>query len=139
MDGEFIETPCHNFKEVPQKIAVTKATTDVPEITRLPLKMSSLKDARDVIEEGGCTIWGQLPDIPYKSDKFGLGFTSGAQKAIRRARAGEPPLCISNHGVNVVEDIDSDCDLDNWIFPTTNGGFSNWTTRGFVPITFIQE
>ena len=82
MDGEFIETPCQNFEEVPQTIVVTKATTAVLEITRPPLKMASLKDARAVIEEGGCTIWGQLPDIPYKSDKFGLGFTSGAQKAV---------------------------------------------------------
>ena len=51
--------------------------------------MASLRDAKAVVEEGGCTIWVQLPDIPYKYDKFGLGFTSGAQKSVRRARAGE--------------------------------------------------
>ena len=50
--------------------------------------MSSLKDTKAVVEEGRCTIWGQLPDIPYKSDKFGLGFTSTGQKVVRRARAG---------------------------------------------------
>ena len=99
--------------------------------------MASLKDAKAVVEEGGCIIWGQLPNIPYKSDKFGLGFTSGAQKVFRRARAGGPTLRISNHGVNVVEDTDSDCDLDNWIFPTTNGGLNNLTARDFVPISFI--
>ena len=88
--------------------------------------MVSLKDAKAVVEEGGCTIWGQLPDIPYKSDKFGLGFTSGAQKAIRRARVGGPPLKISNHGVNAVEDDDEDSyDLEEWIFQTVNGGLSN--------------
>ena len=66
-------------------------TKVVPKITRPPLRMSSLKDAKEVVEEGGCTIWGQLSDIPYKSDKFGLGFTSSTQEAVRRARAGGPP------------------------------------------------
>ena len=82
---------------------------------------------------------GQLPDIPYKSDKFGLGFTSGAQKAVRRARAGGPPLKISNHRVNTVEDDEDNYDLEEWIFPTVNGGLSNWEAKDFVPITFIQQ
>ena len=118
-------------------MAVTDIVTSLPKITRPPLKMASLKDAKAVIEEGGCTIWGQLPDIPYKSDKFGLGFSSGAQRVVRRARTGRPPLCINNHGVNALEDGDND--MDSWIFPTTNGGPSNWTTKYFVPITFIQK
>ena len=87
--------------------------------------MASLRDAKAVIEEGGCTIWGQLPNIPYKSDKFGLGFTSGAQRAVRRARAGGPPLRISNHGVNALEDSDGECDMDQWIFPIVSGGLTN--------------
>ena len=49
MDGEFIETPCQNFEEVPQTLASTEVTTD-----KLPMKMASLKDARAVIEKGGC-------------------------------------------------------------------------------------
>ena len=52
MDGEFIETPCQNFKEVPQIMASTETITS----TQPPLKMASLKDARVVVEEGGCTI-----------------------------------------------------------------------------------
>ena len=91
MDDEFIETPCQNFEEVPQTVAATKTTASVPKTTRPPLKMASLKDAKAVVEEGGCIIWGQLLDIPYKSNKFGLGFTSGAQRVVRRARAGGPP------------------------------------------------
>ena len=74
--------------------------------------MSSLKDAKVVVEEGGRTIWGQLPDIPYKSDKFGLGFTSNAQKAMCRARAGGQPLKIRNQEVNAVEDGEEDCSLE---------------------------
>ena len=101
--------------------------------------MASLKDARAVVEDEGCTIWGQLPDIPYKSNKFGLGFTSKAQKKVRRARAGGPPLRINNNEVNAREDTDSDGDLDDWIFPTIGGGLNNWKAKDFVPISFSQE
>ena len=101
--------------------------------------MASLKDAKAVFEEGGCTIWGQLPDIPYKFDKFCLGLTSGTQKAVFRARTGRPPLRISDHGVNAVEDSDDNCDLEEWIFPTISGGLNNWEAKEFVPINFIQQ
>ena len=138
MDGEFTETPCQNFEEVPQKFAATKTASNVLKITRPPLKMASLKDAKAVVEEGGCTIWGQVSDIPYKSDKFGLGFTSGAQRAVRRARTRGPPLWINNHGVNALEDNDSNCDLEKWIFPTISRGLRNWEAKDFVPINFIQ-
>ena len=53
MDGEFIETPCQNFEEVPQNLASTEVATNKP-----PLKMASLKDVRAAIEEGGCANWG---------------------------------------------------------------------------------
>ena len=66
-----------------------------------------------MVEEGGCTIWGQLPDIPYKSDKFGLGFTSSAQKVVRHARARGPPLKISNREVNAVEDDEDSYNLED--------------------------
>ena len=101
--------------------------------------MASLKEAKAVIGEGGCTIWGQLPNIPYKSDNFGLGFTSTVQKAVLRARAGGPSLHISNHGINAVEDGNDNCDLEKWIFPTVNGGLSNCEAKECVPITFIQQ
>ena len=101
--------------------------------------MSSLKDAKAVVEEGGCTIWGQLPDIPYKSDKFGLGFTPSARKAVRRARAGGPPLKISNCEVNTVEGDEDSYDLEDWIFLTVSRGLNNLEARDFVPITFIPQ
>ena len=108
MDGEFIETPCQNFEEVPHILASTEATTS----TKPPLKMASLKGARAVVEEGGCTNWGQLPNFTHKTDKFGLGFTSGSQKVVQRARAGGPPLRINNGGVNAIKDNDEDSDID---------------------------
>ena len=92
-----------------------------------------------MVEGGGCTIWGKLPDIPYKSDKFGLGFTSSAQKVVQCARAGGPPLKISNREVNAVEHSEEDCSLEDWIFPTVNGGLRNWEANDFVPITLIPQ
>ena len=62
-----------------------------------------------------------------------------SQRAIRRARAGGPPLRTSNHGVNALEDKDKDYDLDKWIFQTISGGLSNWEAKDFLPISFIQE
>ena len=63
--------------------------------------MASLKDAKVVIEEYGCTIWGQLPDIPYKYDKFGLGFSSGAQRDVRRACVEDLPYVSATMGLTL--------------------------------------
>ena len=93
MDGEFIESPCQTFEVIPP--TTTEEVYVIPKVSMVPPRMASLKDARAVVEEGGCTTWGQLPDIPYKFDKFGLGFTIEAQRTVRRARAGRPPFCIS--------------------------------------------
>ena len=89
----FIETPCQYFEVISP--AAIKDVSSIPKTSRVLHKMASLKDAKVTIEEGGCTIWGQLPDIPYKSDRFGLGFTAEGRKVVRRARAGRPPLCVS--------------------------------------------
>ena len=124
MDGEFIETPCQNFEEVPQTLASTEVATDKP-----PMKMASLKDAMAVIEEGGCTNWGQLPDFMHKTQKFGLDFTTGAQSAVRHVWIGRPPLHITTRRFNVIEDNEEDSNIDSWIYPTTNGGPNNWTAR----------
>ena len=125
MVGEFIENPCQAFEVVSPLVAAAKATPDVPKAVKDMPRMASLKDAHVVIEDGGCTIWGQLPDIPFKSDKCGLGFTAKAQKEVICARTGKPPLRISNHEVNALEDSDNDCDFDDWIYPTVDEGLNN--------------
>ena len=94
--------------------------------------MASLEDAKAVVEEGVCTIWGQLPDIPYKSDKFGLGFTIEAQRFVRRARDRRPSFSVRNNGVNAIEDADSDCELDSWIFSTIGNRLSNRKTQDII-------
>ena len=57
---------------------------------------------------------------------------------MRRTRAGNPPLRIRNHEVNVVEDSDDECAFEEWVYPTTIE-LNNWNTKDFVPISFIEE
>ena len=52
LDGEFIQTPFQHFEEVSQEVAATKAVSSIPKITIPPLRMTSLKDAKAVVEEG---------------------------------------------------------------------------------------
>ena len=85
-------------------VVVSKVSPDIPKADEVVLRMVSLKDARAVIEDGSSTIWGQLPNIPFKADKFGLGFTTKAQREVIRARIRKPPLRMSNHEANVIED-----------------------------------
>ena len=79
MYGEFIETPRQTFEATPLIISVAKA---ISRVTNDPPRMASLKDARAMVEEGGFTISGQLPDIPYKSNKFDLDFTRGSENCL---------------------------------------------------------
>ena len=113
--------------------------TYVPVITKPVSWMSSLKDAKAVIEEGGSTVQGQLPYFPFKTDKFGLGFTAASQKTVRRSRAGGPQLKITHHGVHALEDVEDERNFKDWIFPTIEGGLNNQEAKDFVPITFINQ
>ena len=139
LDGEFIETPFQHFEEVPLEVAVEKTMTDVPIISKPVSRMACLKDAEAVIKEGRSTMWGQLPEFSHKTDKFGLGFTAAGQKAVRRSRAGGPPVKITHHGINALEDDDEEDNFEDWIFPTVEGGLSNWEAKEFIPITFINQ
>ena len=134
MDGEFIETPCQAFEVVPPMVIFAKVSPDIPKAGKDMPRMASLKDARAVIEDGGCTIQGQLPNIPFKADKFGLGFTAQAQKEVKRARIGKPPLRISDHEMDALEDSDDGCNFDEWIYPTADEGLDNQRIKYFIPI-----
>ena len=127
------------FEVVPPMVAATKISSDISKADVVVPRMVSLKDARAVVEDGNCTILGQLHDISFKADKFGLGFTIKAQREIRRARMGKPPLCIGNSEVNVVEDSEDECTFEEWIYPTARGKLNNWNAKDFTLISFIEE
>ena len=54
-------------------------------------------------------------------------------------RIGKSALRIGNHEVNVVEDSEDDCDIDEWIYPTTREGLDNWRAKDFIPISFNED
>ena len=138
MDGEFIETPCQAFEVVPPMVVATKCSSDVSKDVKVMLKMVSFKDARAAVEEGSCDTWGQLLEIPFKANKFGLGFTVKAQKEVKHARARKPPLRIGRHKVNIVGDSDEEATFEDWMYLTTIE-LKNCNAKDFVPISLIEQ
>ncbi|XP_058756281.1 uncharacterized protein LOC131629517 [Vicia villosa] len=139
VDGEFIETPCQTFELIPQAVSAAKHVPTIPKVTRIPPTMASLKDAKVVVEEGGCTIWGQLIDVPYKSYKRGLGCTTGNQKDNHHTHYGGLMSHFTSKGVNAIEEGESNCNLDKWIFHTSDKGLDNWKAEDVVSISFSRE
>ena len=58
---------------------------------------------------------------------------------MRRSKTGGPPIRITHHVINAIEDEDEENDFEDWIFSTVEGGLSNWEAKDFVPITFINQ
>ena len=86
--------PSRSGETVPLTNPVIEPVSRIPKVTRAPPTMASLKGVKAVVEEGGCTVWGQMTDVPYKSDKFDMKFSS--KRTVKDQ-------------VNVVQDADSDC------------------------------
>src|SRR3954467_15558785 len=103
MDGEFIETPRQSFEVVSPDVSTAKHISATP-ATKITPTMASLKDAKVVIEEGGCIVWGQLLDVPYKFDRLGLGYANGTQKNDQSPRSGGLMSHFISQGVNAIED-----------------------------------
>ena len=116
-------------------ISRTSVKQSVPD----PPITASLRDARAVIEKGNCANWGQLPDFTQKNDKFGLGFTTEAQRAVRKEKIRKAPVFITSPRVNAIEEDVEEAEFDSWIYPTTSNGPSNWTTKDFTSITFVTQ
>ena len=43
--------------------------------------------------------------------------------------------------MNVIGDEDEveESEFDRWIYPTTDGGLTNWTAKDHIPVTFITQ
>ena len=53
---------------------------------------------------------------------------------------GAPENPKQEAGVNAIrDDDDKEFDIDNWIYPTTNGGLSNWTAKDSIPVSVITQ
>ena len=50
------------------------------------------------------------------------------------------PMPKHDTGVNAIrDDDDEEFDIDSWIYPTTNGGLSNWTAKDSMPVSYITQ
>ena len=53
---------------------------------------------------------------------------------------GAPEKPKQEAGVNAIrDDDDEEFDIDSWIYPTVDGGLSNWTTKDFMPVSVITQ
>ncbi|XP_050875925.1 uncharacterized protein LOC127079584 [Lathyrus oleraceus] len=111
------------------------------------VSISSLKDARAVVESGHPEGWGRVLDLPLKSDKLGPRFSISQQgiapqapKILTSMRFTSVGF-INNDQANVVgDDDDSDYDIDNWIRPSVPGEeLCNWTAKDVTQVTINQE
>ena len=90
VEGEIHETPFQAFKTV--------HAVNIPPLEQKKKSetiMSSLKDAKAVVEGGNPEGWGQVLDVIPKFDKFGLGFNPGQQRETPRASSLSTPVKFS--------------------------------------------
>ena len=122
VEGEIHETPFQAFETV----QVIKAPR--PEVKKTEVSISSWKDAKTVVEAGHPEGWGRVLDLPPKLNKFGVGFTPGLQGVTSKDADSFKPVKFSSAGLikdaqanAIVEDADSDYDMDEWIRPSVPG------------------
>ncbi|XP_058741044.1 uncharacterized protein LOC131613387 [Vicia villosa] len=123
VEGEVHETPCQAFEAV--------QTIKIPyvENKKLEAPMSSLKEAKAVVESGHPEGWGRVLDLPIKQDKCGIGYQLGQSSSnevpkkpgtfvlIKFSSAG----IVKDHVCAADDDMDSDYDIEEWIKPCVPG------------------
>lgn len=61
--------------------------------------MSSLKDAKAVVEVGHPEGWGRVLNLPPKFDKFGLGFRPAMKSTTPKLSSSFTPVKFSSGGI----------------------------------------
>ncbi|XP_058759396.1 uncharacterized protein LOC131632676 [Vicia villosa] len=76
---------------------------------------------------------------PPKSNKWGLGCTSKDQSEGKHPRPKGLKYHFISKGVNAISEDEYNCNLDKWVFPTSDKGLDNWETQDIVSISYNQE
>ncbi|KAI5409951.1 hypothetical protein KIW84_055421 [Lathyrus oleraceus] len=91
--------------------------------------ISSYKQAVEVVRNGGIPGWGKIIGIMVKADMFGIGYQPD-QDSSEQNRGRRPLFTFisagmldSSHTGVVGKEIDSDCEIDQWIRSCVPG---NW-------------
>ncbi|XP_058732626.1 uncharacterized protein LOC131604182 [Vicia villosa] len=123
VEGEVHETPCQAFEAV--------QTIKIPyvENKKLEAPVSSLKEAKAVVESGHPEGWGRVLDLPVKQDKCGIGYQLGQSSSNEASKKPGTfvPIKFSSAGIvkdhicAADDDMDSDYDIEEWIKPCVPG------------------
>ncbi|XP_058756794.1 uncharacterized protein LOC131630013 [Vicia villosa] len=142
VEGEVHETPCQAFEAV--------QTIKIPYIEKKKLEapMSSLKEAKAVVESGHPEGWGRVLDLPIKQDKCGIGYQVGQSSSdgsfkkpgtfvpIKFSSAG----IVKDHICATDDDMDSDYDIEEWIKPCVPGQkLLNWSSEDIISVALDQK
>lgn len=131
VEGEVHETPCQAFEAV--------QVVNIPQKKQV-VTMTSLKDAKAVIEAGHPEGWGRVLDLPPKFNKMGLGYDVHQPNEDAKNKKTIQFRSAGYEEINMVGDEVEDDNFDKWIKPTVPEQTSqNWTTEDISLVTFAQE
>lgn len=130
VEGEVHETPCQAF----EAMQVVNIPTKKQVVT-----MSSLKDAKAVVEAVHPEGWGRVLDLPPKFNKMGLGYDGYQPKEDGKDKKVIQFRSAGFEEINMVGGEVEEDNFDKWIKPTTEGTSQNWTIEDSSLVTFDQE
>ncbi|XP_058754437.1 uncharacterized protein LOC131627615 [Vicia villosa] len=117
-------------------------------VLQLKAPMSSLKEAKAVVESGHPEGWGRVLDLPIKQDKCGIGYQLGQSSSNEAPKKPETfvPIKFSSAGIvkyhicAADDDMDSDYDIEEWIKSCVpRQKLLNWSSEDIISIDFDQE
>ncbi|XP_058766556.1 uncharacterized protein LOC131640166 [Vicia villosa] len=126
LEGEVHETTCQAFEAV--------QTIKIPyvENKKLEAPMSSLKEAKAVVESGHPEGWGRFG----QSSSNGASEKPGTFVPNKFSSAGivKDHICVAD------DDMDSDYDIEEWIKPCVpEQKLLNWSSEDIISISFDQK
>lgn len=121
-------------------------TPQSDELKKSETPMSSLKDAKAVIESGHSNVWGHVIDVAPKFDKFCLGFKGNKSDMASGPTSLSTPVKFSSAGIvqdgyaNAIGEENNDSNVGRWMRPSVPGvGLSNWTFVDVIQVTSTLE
>lgn len=138
IEGEYHETPFQAFEAVHM--------IKTPQTKKSEAPMSSLKDAKAVVESEQSNSWGHVIEVSPKLDKFCLGFKGKKSDMESGSSSLSTPVKFSSAGtiqdcnINAVDNENDGFNIDNWIRPSIPDiGLNNWTSMDVVQVTSTPE
>jgi hypothetical protein len=113
---------------------------------KVETSLTSLKDARALLEAGHPEGWGRVMEVAPKFNRFGLGFEPILRRQILKAPDSSTPVKFASAGikkedqVNAVDDEDDVFNIEDWIRPCIpSSELKNWTSVDTIQVTTAKE